>query len=627
MDYRKLGFRAGLEIHQQLDTHKLFCKCPSALTDGFDYSFERELVPTRSELGGMDRAALAEAGKKKRFIYMASSLSTCLVEADEEPPHNPNQEAIDICLTVALMLNAKIVDELHFMRKIVIDGSTTSGFQRTALIALGGKVEGVNIETICLEEDAARRIGEKGNVIKYALDRLGIPLIEITTSPEIKSPEEAEEVAFKIGKILRATKKVKRGIGTIRQDLNVSIKGGNRVEIKGVQELRSISKILKNEVERQLEMVEVKKILHQRTTRDKIEKAKVMNVGNIFANSKSKVVGKGTVMAARLPGFKGLIGGVKSKKNCLGKEFAAAAEAAGGIIIHSDELPNYGISREEVEMVRKKLGCHNIDAFVISPGKEKVARACIKAVIARAAMAFDMKGEVRKALPDGTTKYMRPIAGAERMYPETDVPPVFIESDRIKRLRKELPETFEEKILRYEKYGLGKDEAEQIVHAGKDELFDLLMKKHELKAKTIARILLHILPDMERKGHYIKNLARRIDELLEGLERRMFSRDGLYKIMECWMEKPDASLNDIIKECGMEVMSEEDLRKEIKSILKEHKAIVAEKGEGAISLLMGIAMEKMRGKADGSLIYQILKEEVKNVMQENSNEIVESNDK
>ncbi|HHH84004.1 MAG TPA: Glu-tRNA(Gln) amidotransferase subunit GatE, partial [Thermoplasmatales archaeon] len=388
MDYRKLGFKAGLEVHQQLDTHKLFCKCPSVLTDEFDYSFERELVPTRSELGGMDKAALAEAGKKKRFIYMASSLSTCLVEADEEPPHEANQEAIDICLEAALMLNAKIVDELHFMRKIVIDGSTTSGFQRTALVALGGKVGKISIETICLEEDAARRIGEEGNAVKYALDRLGIPLVEITTAPEIESPEEAEEVALAIGKILRATKKVKRGIGTIRQDLNVSIKGGNRVEIKGVQELRSISRILKNEVERQLEMVEVKKLLRQRTTKDEIEKAEIADVSSIFANTKSEVIrkGKGTVMAARLPGFEGVIGGVRDKKNRLGKEFAAAAEAAGGGIMHSDELPNYGISEEEVEMVREKIGCRNMDAFVISSGEKKVARTCIEAVITRAAM-------------------------------------------------------------------------------------------------------------------------------------------------------------------------------------------------------------------------------------------------
>ncbi|MBW1933733.1 MAG: hypothetical protein JRI56_12235, partial [Deltaproteobacteria bacterium] len=210
---------------------------------------------------------------------------------------------------------------------------------------------------------------------------------------------------------------------------------------------------------------------------------------------------------------------------------------------------------------------------------------------------------------------------------ETDVPPVFIETDRIKRLENNLPETFDEKVLRYEKYGLGKDEAEQIVHGGKDELFDLLVKKHESKAKIIARILLHILPDMERKEHYIKNLAPRIDELLEGLERGMFSRDGIDKIMEQWAEKPDASLNDIIEECGMEAMSKEELRKEIKCILRESKAIVMEKGEDAISLLMGIAMKKMRGKADGSMIYQILKEEVKKVIQENSNEIRESNDK
>ena len=158
MDYEKLGFKAGLEIHQQLDTNKLFCDCPSMITEDVDYSFERVLRPTQSELGDVDKAALLEAKRKRRFLYTASERSTCLVEADEEPPHLANREAIDIALTIALMMNARIADEIHFMRKIVIDGSNTSGFQRTALVAVNGKIKDVSIPTIALEEDAARKI-------------------------------------------------------------------------------------------------------------------------------------------------------------------------------------------------------------------------------------------------------------------------------------------------------------------------------------------------------------------------------------------------------------------------------------------------------------------------------------
>ena len=267
MDYKKIGFKAGLEIHQQLDTHKLFCNCQSEITEDADYSFKRFLRPTQSELGDVDKAALAEAKKNRYFRYVASNESTCLVEADEEPPHSANPEAIETCLTIAALVNAKTVDEIHFMRKIVIDGSNTGGFQRTALLATNGKIQDVRIQTITLEEDAARKFDEKGKLVNYGLDRLGIPLIEIATEPDIRSPEHAREIAECIGLLLRATGKVKRKLGTIRQDINISVSKGARVEIKGVQSLSSISRVAENEVKRQLDLVGLKKVVQNEVRR------------------------------------------------------------------------------------------------------------------------------------------------------------------------------------------------------------------------------------------------------------------------------------------------------------------------------------------------------------------------
>jgi glutamyl-tRNA(Gln) amidotransferase subunit E len=188
MDYKAIGFKAGLEIHQQLDTHKLFCQCPSKITDEATYSFQRMLRPTQSELGDVDCAALEEAQRKRRFLYSASGTSTCLVEADEEPPHAANEEAIDICLAIAMLLGARPVDEMQFMRKIVIDGSNTTGFQRTALVAMNGSLSKVRITSLALEEDAARKLTEKDKLVNYGLDRLGMPLIEITTAADIIDP-------------------------------------------------------------------------------------------------------------------------------------------------------------------------------------------------------------------------------------------------------------------------------------------------------------------------------------------------------------------------------------------------------------------------------------------------------
>src|SRR5216117_3575326 len=261
MDYRTVGLKVVLEIHQQLGTHKLFCADASALVDDpGGQRFRRRLRPTQSELGEVDAAAIEEAKRRLTFVYETTP-NSCLVEADEEPPHPPNPEALDIALEIALLLDAKPVNEVDFMRKIVIDGSNTAGFQRSALVALDGQLavngKRIGVPTILLEEDAARKLGEAEAEVVYRLDRLGIPLVEIATTPDIETPEEAREVALAFGSLLRATRKVMRGIGTIREDLNVSIKGGSRIEIKGVQELRLIATFVDKEVERQRMLLEV----------------------------------------------------------------------------------------------------------------------------------------------------------------------------------------------------------------------------------------------------------------------------------------------------------------------------------------------------------------------------------
>lgn len=254
IDYKKLGFKCGIEIHQQLETHKLFCKCPSLVNDDSkpDIIFERTLKAVAGETGKIDIAAKFEQSKNKRYIYEACKTSSCLIEYDEEPINKVNMDALKTALEIALLLNAKIIDYIQFMRKTVVDGSNVSGFQRTALIAVDGYIETskgkVGIETICLEEEAAKKIEEKEYHVKYRLDRLGVPLIEIATDASIKDNEHAKEVASKLGMILRSTNKVKRGIGSIRQDINVSIKGKSRVEIKGFQDLKSIPLIIHNEV-------------------------------------------------------------------------------------------------------------------------------------------------------------------------------------------------------------------------------------------------------------------------------------------------------------------------------------------------------------------------------------------
>ncbi|MEE9163200.1 MAG: Glu-tRNA(Gln) amidotransferase subunit GatE, partial [Thermoplasmata archaeon] len=258
------SIKVGLEVHQQLATRKLFCDCEARRVDEVRDEFVRYLRPTQSELGEVDPAALEEARKGRVFRYQSTETS-CLVDADEEPPHQANREALEIALLSALALDAQPVDEVHFMRKTVIDGSNTAGFQRSALVAQNGTLEvdgkSIGIPTICLEEDAARLIHRGKDEAVYRLDRLGIPLVEIATTPDIDSPEMARDVALRIGRLLRATRRVLRGLGTIREDVNVSVEGGARVEIKGVQELGMIAAYVEGEVQRQSALLEARDTL------------------------------------------------------------------------------------------------------------------------------------------------------------------------------------------------------------------------------------------------------------------------------------------------------------------------------------------------------------------------------
>ncbi|MEM1791888.1 MAG: Glu-tRNA(Gln) amidotransferase subunit GatE, partial [Nitrososphaerota archaeon] len=316
-DYSSIRLKVGLEVHRQLDTKKkLFCDCPTESTeDGESITFIRRLREVQSELGTVDAAAMFESRKRKTIVYHANLKNVCLVEMDEEPPHNLNPEALEVALTVALLLNSKPVDEVHVMRKIVIDGSNTTGFQRTCIVAIGGQIKVKNktipIQTITLEEDAARIIEVRKDEVHYDLSRLGIPLIEISTEPVIESPEEAMEAAYVIGRTLRATGKVKRGIGTIRQDLNISIKDGAPVEIKGVQELELIQKVVENEVKRQLHLLRIKEELLKRgVKKEDIWNTKHVDVTHVFSKTSSKIIKRqldagGVVYAIVLKGFAG----------------------------------------------------------------------------------------------------------------------------------------------------------------------------------------------------------------------------------------------------------------------------------------------------------------------------------
>ncbi len=409
--------KIGLEIHQRLDTGKLFCRCKYG--EHKDKKIKRKLNVVSSEVFEKDRAALFEEKKGKTYIYEFGN-DVCLVELDEEPIHEVNKEALVVALAIAKKMGMLVFSKTQVMRKIVIDGSNTSGFQRTMLLGVEGKIKGVGIETICLEEESAGIVERDKDKAVYDLNRLGIPLVEIATSPEIKDGKQAKEIAEAIGMLLRMSGKAMRGIGTIRQDLNVSVEGGSRVEIKGAQELDMIEKWVNNEIKRQRELIKVIEELRKRKAYENI-KEEFYDVGKaIVSGFPKKAIERGEkVIAVKLPKHKGILGKELTPGKRYGTELSYYAKQAGVKgIIHSDEdLEKYGINREKVEEI---LGIEEEDGFAIVVAKEETAKKALSYVVERAKMDYVPK-EVRKTLKDGNTEFMRPLPGKARMYPETDV--------------------------------------------------------------------------------------------------------------------------------------------------------------------------------------------------------------
>jgi len=610
MDYGDLGLKVGIEIHQQLDTkHKLFCFCPAVAREVEDSNFEffRYLRLKRSEIGEEDRAAKEEVERSRRFIYKYYD-STCLVEADEEPPRELNREALLIAIQVAKMLNMEVVDEVHVMRKIVIDGSNTTGFQRTALVAFGGflEVEGrrIGISTLCLEEEACRKIEEGEGYAVYSLDRLGIPLVEIGTDPDIDSPEMAKKVAARLGMILRSTGKVKRGLGTIRQDVNISIRDGARVEIKGVQELDILDKIVEYEVLRQVNLLKIKEELKERGAEVKEE---IFDVTKVFENTRSKIIKNKTVKAILLKNFAGIVGREIQPGRRLGTEFADIAKTYGlGGIFHTDELPGYGISEEEVRRLREFAGAEESDAVVIAAGDAVRVEKALKRIIERAKFCLTgVPEETRKANEDGTTSYLRPLPGAARMYPETDVPPVVITEEM---LNVEIPELIEDRAKRYERL-LPKDLAWEIADSPYYRIFEEYSEK--LQPTVVARVL-HLVPATLRKeGVDVEKLEEEHYRLvLDMILRGEIAKEGAEEALKLLSENPSYTAEDLKEKIG----GAEDIDSFIAKLIEEKADLIAERGEAAFKPLMGIVMKEFRGKVDGKVLAEKLKKAIRDFL-------------
>jgi len=612
---REPGLRCGIEIHQQLETgHRLFCSCPPRLSDEHPaLTIVRRLRAVAGEMGVVDPAALHELSVGRSFEYKVFGGENCLVETDCEPPHGLDAEALGTALEAALMLKCFIPAETAVMRKTVIDGSNPSGFQRTLVLGLDGAMETadgpVRIANVCLEEESAQILDRRPDATVYGLDRLGIPLVEIGTEADISTPEQAREAAERIGMVLRSTGKVKRGIGTIRQDINVSIPGGSRVEIKGAQELRLIPKLVGNEAERQAALLRVRDELS--ASGFKRPQPSFREVTRLFRNTESRIMQGKDVHAMVVPGFAGFLKRKLTGTRTLGNEIAAFARVRAGIpgIIHSDEdLQKYGLEAEFAE-VGRALGAREGDTVIIAAADGETARKTFGALAERIGQLLGgVPGEVRKALPSGDTEFLRPLPGAARMYPETDVPPVMLTAPMLAAARKSLPETWDRKIARLAKqYGIPAELSGQLVRSGMDFMFERLAKRHE--PKLVAATLASTFREIGREG---VNTEAITEEGLEGLfglvAGKKLAREALPGALRAMAEAPGRSADEALSHAGIKAVSREELALIIRGIIAERKELLSHPRRE--NVIMGLVMEKVRGKIDGRTVMELLRKEL-----------------
>ena len=608
--------KAGLEVHQQLATGKLFCACPAELSEEVSLTFVRSLRAAGGESRAVDAAAALQASRGFRYRYEVVPPS-CHVEMDEEPPHPLDPAALEAALLLALLVDARPVDEVEVMRKIVVDGSTTSGFQRTALIATGGHIE-VNgrthrIDSICLEEDAARRMGDSPEGVTYRLDRLGIPLIEVATGPDITSGPEARAVAEEIGALLRATGRVRRGIGTIREDLNVSTEGGRRIEIKGVQELRKIQEYVDREVDRQRVLLGVRDELVRRGA--SVPDDPPREITDLFATTEYGPMAEtrrkgGVALALLLRGFHGLLASPAGTEERLGRELASYARAVGlGGLLHSDELPGHGIDDRLLGTIRTALGAGELDAFVMvaAPTREK-ARSALERVATRARAAIEgIPEETRDPLPDGRTRYSRPLPGRDRMYPETDVPPVEVPAAWLQRLASDLPERPVERRERLAReYALPGEIVRQLTGTEALEEFEALVQRGHA-AGLVARLLTQevpgVLADHPKAAPFSLDT---LDAVLAGAASGRYAKEGIPAVLQA-LAAGAASVDAAVDRAGFSAPPAEELEAVVDRVVQANALMIQERGEAALSPLMGDVMREVRGKRDGREVAESLR--------------------
>ena len=621
--YRKLGLKCGLEIHQQLLTEKkLFCRCKAVLhNDEPSAVILRHMRPTLSELGEYDGTALMEFKTKKNVIYQLYDDTVCTYEMDDTPPFILNQQALDIALEITLLLNCSVVDEIHISRKQYLDGSIPAGFQRTGIIGIEGwvpyKNRKIGIIQLGLEEDACREISDVGHKIIFKTDRLSIPLVEVVTYPDIITPTEAGEVANLIGRLLRSTGKVRRGMGSIRQDVNVSINGGTRVELKGVPKLQYIAKAVANEARRQKALLDIRDELRLRGITKETFQSEYKDVTSIFKNSrcerfKGVFKNKGKIYGIVLRFFAGMFDKPTQPEKTFGDEVAGrvrviACQDVMPNIVYSNHFEEFSLNSEEINRLKKIFNFRSTDTIVLVWGDEADVKTAVKEIKIRAVEAtIGVPSETRQVFPDGTNDFERILPGPNRMYPDTDSPPTPILEEHLEHIIKALPERIWDCEKRLEKLGLPKPLVKSLSISRNLKVFNKIVEKLDVNPMLVAVTLEEKLKWLRRKGKNVDLISdTSLYQLFEMLNENKFSKEAIPTILEFLADNPDKTVKKAIAELDIKPMSIEELQNVVDEVLAQYSN--PKKIDSSVKTIMGKVMKFTRNRIDGKLVKDVVK--------------------
>ncbi len=528
---------------------------------------------------------------------------------------------------IALLFKCTPVSEIHICRKNYLDGSVPPGFQRTALIGYKGRLplkeKEIEITWVYLEEDAGRKSDKTaGKDIFFRLDRLGVPLVEIVTAPECYTPQEIVEAAKQLGMLLKSCGLVRRGLGAIRQDINVSIKDGARVELKGVQLLDMIPVAADMEIRRQIALLEIRDELKKRGFRDGEVKDAPIDVTKLLKKTKVKFINKALKTGQKaymliLPKFKGLVGKEVQPNRRFGTELSDKVKAFTSLrgLIHSDEdLKKYGFSKDEIATLTSKLPNPDIDAFVLVVGPAKECLKALRFVTERANYAIiGVPEETRHVKDDGTSVFLRELHGRSRLYPDTDSLPLVIEESLINKLKENLP-PYPWEIMEYlaEKYQLKPLVTEQLTFSGRHQLFEELVKMG-IDKKLAANTLTQTFAALENEKIDVQSLTpQEILEIFKYFKDGRFSKEAIPEVLAGKVKHRELQIPELLEKLGLKTIDTSELDALIERILEEKDDFIKQKGMDAFKPLMGVVMKEVRGKIDGKVVSQRLKDKLQN---------------